>query len=138
MDFFEFYRSVNFAYFNVFLIAVVTIFSIYRSKRSKWKSFRLRAALFTLLTLCTVFIIEGILIEVYFSIKLESFDLDGDGFFSPEESTDKQKEFFQFMINGTGGGLFILIMPFLSIIYSFLIYIFIFLYELTFKSIFKK
>lgn len=69
-----------------------------------------------------IFGLEMTLIDFYFNYKLESFDIDGDGFFSPEEDTIEKERFMNRATNDTGKFVFFFMLPVASILISFIAY----------------
>jgi hypothetical protein len=54
--------------------------------------------------------------EIYLEYKLDSFDLNGDGFFTEEENTAEKEKYMFLVINDTGRTF----APFTGLIFSFL------------------
>ena len=54
--------------------------------------------------------------EIYLEYRLDSFDLNGDGFFTGEENTPEKEKYMSLVINDTGRTF----APFTGLIFSFL------------------
>jgi len=71
--------------------------------------------------------------EIYLEYRLDSFDLNGDGFFTGEENTPEKEKYMSLVTNDTGRTF----APFTGLVYSFL-YAALFLCALKLYSFIKK
>jgi hypothetical protein len=88
------------------------------------KLFGIKLATFICISIFSFFVLEKVGIDYYFEMKLNSFDLDGDGFFSPEESTPEKERYMDVVIGDANRHIFIIVCFIYSLIWSFVFLIF--------------
>jgi hypothetical protein len=123
MIFLDFYESPFFGIFNFFVFLSLIYISYLTTKRfCVHRNFEIKFSLILMVMIIVIFGLEMTLIDFYFNYKLESFDIDGDGFFSPEEDTIEKERFMNRATNDTGKFVFFFMLPVASILISFIAY----------------
>lgn len=123
MVFIDFYESFYFLILNFFIFLSLIYFSYLITKKiCSQRNFDITFSLMLMVITIVVFWLEMILIDFYFNYKLESFDIDGDGFFSPEEDTIEKERIMNRVTNDTGKFIFFFLLPIGSIAISFMVY----------------
>ena len=120
--------------FTLFLIpTAITVGIYYASKFSKWNLSNLRLTFINFVTIYLFIIISVLVYDVYLTYKVSTFDLDGDGFFTTEESTPEYAKYSGKLVNDLGRNL----APITGFITSFL-YSILFFIVLTLGKIIKR
>ena len=120
--------------FTLFLIpTAITVGIYYTSKFSKWNLSNLRLTFINFVTIYLFIIISVLVYDVYLTYKVSTFDLDGDGFFTTEESTPEYAKYSGKLVNDLGRNL----APITGFVFSFLHSI-LFFVVLTLGKIIKR
>ena len=120
--------------FTLFLIPTAIAVGIYyASKFSKWNPSSLRLAFMNFVTIYLFIIISVLVYDIYLTYKVSTFDLDGDGFFTTEESTPEYAKYSGRLVNDVGRNF----APITGFVFSFLHSI-LFFVVLTLGKIIKR